>query len=38
MLKNASATYNILVNKLFKEQINKSMKVYKDCMKVKSNP
>ncbi|KAJ8433634.1 hypothetical protein Cgig2_026814 [Carnegiea gigantea] len=26
MLKNASATYNMLVNKLFKEQINKSIK------------
>ena len=35
-LKNADATYQWLVNKMFKEQINKTMEVYVDDMLVKS--
>ena len=35
-LKNASATYQRLVNMMFKEQISKTMKVYVDDMLVKS--
>ncbi|KAL5579748.1 hypothetical protein UlMin_012190 [Ulmus minor] len=35
-LKNASATYQRLVNKMFKEQIGKTMEVYVDDMLVKS--
>ncbi|KAI5342184.1 hypothetical protein L3X38_010059 [Prunus dulcis] len=35
-LKNAGATYKRLVNKIFKEQIGKTMKVYVDDMLVKA--
>ena len=35
-LKNAGATYQHLVNKIFKEQIDRNMKVYVDYMLVKS--
>ena len=35
-LKNASATYQRLVNKIFKEMIGKTMEVYIDDMLVKS--
>ena len=36
ILKNAGATYQRLVNKIFKEQIGRNMKVYVDDMLVKS--
>ena len=35
-LKNAGATYQRLVNKMFKDQIGKTMEVYVDDMLVKS--
>lgn len=35
-LKNARATYQKLVNEMFKDQIEKTMKVYIDDMLVKS--
>ena len=35
-LKNARATYQRLVNKMFNRQINKNMEVYVDDMLVKS--
>ena len=35
-LKNAAATYQQLVNKIFKEQIGRNMEVYVDDMLVKS--
>ena len=35
-LKNAGATYQRLVNKIFKEQIDRNMKVYVDDMLIKS--
>ena len=35
-LKNAGATYQRLVNKMFKERIGKTMEVYVDDMLVKS--
>ena len=35
-LKNAGATYQRLVNKIFKEQIDRNMKVYVDNMLVQS--
>ncbi|BBG94185.1 Protein kinase superfamily protein [Prunus dulcis] len=35
-LKNAGATYQRLVNKIFKEQIGKTMEVYVDDMLVKA--
>ena len=35
-LKNAGATYQCMVNKLFKEQIGRSMEVYIDDMITKS--
>ena len=35
-LKNAGATYQRLVNKMFKDQISKTMEVYVDGMLVKS--
>ncbi|BFG34938.1 hypothetical protein CerSpe_212120 [Prunus speciosa] len=35
-LKNTGATYQRLVNKIFKEQINKTMEVYVDEMLVKA--
>ena len=35
-LKNAGATYQRLVNKIFKEQIDRNMEVYVDDMLVKS--
>ena len=36
-LKNTGATYQHLVNKIFKEQIGRKMKVYVDNMLVKSD-
>ncbi|CAL2271747.1 unnamed protein product [Prunus armeniaca] len=36
-LKNAGATYQRLVNKIFKEQIGKTMEVYLDDMLVKAS-
>ena len=36
-LRNAGATFQCLVNKMFKEQIGKTMEVYTDDMVVKSN-
>ena len=35
-LKNAGATYQLLVNMMFKEHISKTMEVYADDMLVKS--
>ena len=35
-LKNAGATYQLLVNMMFKEQISKTMEVYVDDMLIKS--
>ena len=36
-LKNAGATYQLLVNMMFREQIGKTMEVYVDDMLIKSN-
>ena len=36
-LKNAGATYQRLVNMMFKKQIGKTMEVYVDDMLIKSN-